>query len=139
MSVLKVCTWCKEEKSIDDFNKGGSRSGYQARCKPCRKATRGKASETSTKNYRNHQLQQRYGITAEQYDVLLVAQDYRCAICGQHQDDLTRQLAVDHDHQTGAVRGLLCRGCNTGIGNLGDDAGRVLDAYTYLTRNVVPL
>ena len=84
-----------------------------------------------------------YGITEEQYEAMLTVQGGRCAICrslptwnwprdGRSQP----RLCIDHDHQTGKVRGLLCHACNVGIGNLGDDASRVRAALTYLLGKV---
>ncbi len=69
-----------------------------------------------------------YGITVEDYDAMLLAQDGRCAVCdrpmfGPH---------IDHDHVTGEVRGLLCRACNQGLGIFEDDVDRLLGALTYL-------
>ena len=80
----------------------------------------------------------KYGITGEQYDELVQAQGDTCAICKIRQE----VYSVDHDHaccpgetSCGAcVRGLLCRNCNTGIGMLGDDAGRLCAAADYLGR-----
>lgn len=139
MSVLKVCTRCKEEKPIDAFHRNTVRNGkvkYQARCKSCRKETRPKQSDAEKAAMRRRNYMNFYGITPEQYDEMMVAQDYRCAICRQHQDEFVRAFAVDHDHKTGAVRGLLCRGCNTGIGNLADDPDRVFAAWAYLNQVV---
>ena len=53
-----------------------------------------------------------YGLTIEQYDYILVSQNYRCAICG-NLANAKKRLAIDHDHATGRVRGLLCSWCNT--------------------------
>lgn len=75
-------------------------------------------------------LRYKFGITLEEYDALLDAQDGRCAICGARPEG--RMLDVDHDHATGIVRGLLCNNCNRGIGHLGDDAERLLAAAAYL-------
>lgn len=61
---------------------------------------------------------------------MMEAQDYRCAICKVY---LTRAI-VDHSHITGAIRGLLCASCNTGLGQFEDDPKIVLDAYFYLRR-----
>jgi hypothetical protein len=58
-------------------------------------------------------------VTQETYDRILAAQDGGCAICGAL--PAVRDLAVDHDHKTGAVRGLLCMSCNTGLGHFHDD------------------
>jgi hypothetical protein len=57
-----------------------------------------------------------------------------CAICGTDTPGTSGIFAVDHDHKTGKVRGLLCRSCNVGIGNLGDDPKRLKEAIRYLTR-----
>ena len=54
----------------------------------------------------------RYGLTAGAYNKLLKAQHNCCAICGRHKSLFTKRLHVDHDHDTGKVRGLLCTGCN---------------------------
>lgn len=55
----------------------------------------------------------RYGLTTAQYDQMLDRQDGRCAIC--RRQPRTKRLAVDHDHETGHVRGLLCDRCNRGL------------------------
>lgn len=52
-----------------------------------------------------------YGLTKEEYDILLISQSGRCAICGE-----AKPLVIDHDHETGKVRGLLCRNCNIAVG-----------------------
>lgn len=59
---------------------------------------------------RRSRLKHQFGITPEQYDVLLAAQDGACALC--RRAPKKRRLAVDHDHTTGVVRGLLCTPCN---------------------------
>ena len=72
--------------------------------------------ESSRKRSRNTQLKNTYGISLDDYNALLAHQDGKCAICGKHQTEFDYPLHVDHDHQTGQVRGLLCCGCNTGLG-----------------------
>ena len=79
-------------------------------------------------------LKQLYGMTVEQYDILLVAQDGVCALCGNPPGK--RRLAVDHSHRTGSVRGLLCGRCNWVIACLGDEIEAVERAITYLRRVV---
>lgn len=72
----------------------------------------------------------------EQYDEMLKAQDNVCAICGSEETyvryGVVGKLAIDHDHETGQVRGLLCSRCNSGIGLLGDDPERAQAAVDYL-------
>jgi hypothetical protein len=82
----------------------------------------------------------RFSIPAGHYAALLVAQESKCAICGSaHKSNARKEaLAVDHCHETGAVRGLLCHRCNTAIGLLKDDV-KILDAArAYLARFVIP-
>jgi hypothetical protein len=84
-------------------------------------------------------LRKRYGLTVQDYNEMLLAQGGRCAICGTDKPPLASEasssglsFSIDHDHQTGAVRGLLCAPCNFGIGNLGDDPARLRAAARYL-------
>jgi hypothetical protein len=77
-------------------------------------------------------LQEKYGISAETYARLALAQNNRCAVCAAE-----KPLAVDHDHVTSAVRGLLCRNCNAGIGLLGDTLARAEAAVRYLKGSVL--
>lgn len=84
---------------------------------------------------RRRSLRQKYGMEPEQYDALLIAQDGRCAICRRFPTSENSRygiLFVDHDHTTGAVRGLLCDQCNRGIGLLQDNPDIVMAAAAYL-------
>jgi len=85
---------------------------------------------------RNSMLKRKYGITVAQYEKLLVAQNYVCAICkrGETARKETR-LSVDHRHGTKKVRGLLCTKCNTAIGLLDESPGIVLELLNYLKRH----
>jgi len=75
----------------------------------------------------------KYGITAEQFKLLANKQDGLCAIC-KKQEKLGTALSVDHCHESGRIRGLLCRQCNVGIGNLGHDIELLEKAIKYLMR-----
>ena len=72
------------------------------------------------------------GITLEEYDEMAKDQNYSCAVCSKSQEELGKRLTVDHDHDTGNVRGLLCNNCNSGIGRLGDTTDGLLMALSYL-------
>ena len=76
-------------------------------------------------------LQAKYGITMKEYDRLFFLQKGRCAICPTTLER-DRDTHVDHDHNTGKVRGLLCGPCNRAIGLLQDDPQRCKNAATYL-------
>ena len=76
-------------------------------------------------------IKKAYGIDAEKYNTMIVAQRGTCRICGKYPVP-GKRLEVDHDHLTGQVRGLLCRNCNTGIGRLGDDPETLQAAIDYL-------
>jgi len=77
-----------------------------------------------------------YGLTDERFNQLVAVQDGRCGICGKVPSvatgHVTDQWNVDHCHDSGVVRGLLCSGCNIGIGQLGDDPARVRAAIAYI-------
>lgn len=79
-------------------------------------------------------LRSRHKMTVTQYDVLFEKQKGRCAICHRSQEGL--RLAVDHNHQTGVRRGLLCRMCNLGLGNFLDDPSALRSAIRYLSRQM---
>jgi hypothetical protein len=77
-----------------------------------------------------------YGITIADYDDMFKAQDGKCAICGTskpHTRSDVRHFSIDHDHDTGQVRGLLCDQCNRGLGLLHDDIERLKSAIQYLS------
>ena len=73
-----------------------------------------------------------YGIGYAEYNELFEEQAGECAICGAHQNDLDRPLFIDHDHDTGDVRGLLCMKCNSALGLFQDDASNLQRAVKYL-------
>lgn len=78
----------------------------------------------------------KFGLTKDDFDKLLDQQGGGCACCGRKMNAVKgRRFAVDHDHKTGKVRGLLCHNCNLGIGQLGDDLDGVLRAVDYLRRS----
>ena len=81
---------------------------------------------------RRYRLKRRYGLTIEEYDTLLHKQRFKCKCCGVHQNEEDRSFAVDHDHETKQVRGLLCNKCNRGIGLLGDSLEGLYRAVKYL-------
>lgn len=80
---------------------------------------------------KNHSLMRSFGINIEQYEEMIVVQQNRCGICGGYQRN-EKSLAVDHNHTTGKIRGLLCDDCNFGIGFLKDNEQILRNAIDYL-------
>jgi hypothetical protein len=92
---------------------------------------RAKAKRTPAERKDRH-LKHLYGLSLVGYERLLAAQDGRCAVCGEPPAPGRRALAVDHDHQTGRVRGLLCGLCNRGVGAFRDNPEFARRAASYL-------
>ncbi len=92
---------------------------------------------------RNVDFKRKFGITVDKYNEMLILQKGVCAICGKpessidHRTKQIRNLAVDHCHSSGKVRGLLCSCCNVAIGQLKDDIALLSSAISYLQRQGV--
>jgi hypothetical protein len=158
---FKFCSGCGETKAVTNFGKQKSRpDGVEYRCKKCMQDYRNKRysnhriktkllkssatwREKNPDSDANKQLRRKYGITLEQYNNLFQLQNGLCGICGKSESTRRRKktqgnerLAVDHCHETGVVRGLLCFKCNTAIGSLGDNEEMVMRVIFYLTNSL---
>jgi hypothetical protein len=103
-----------------------------ARCKPCHKKHVSKYWHSKSREEKQAtRVRAMYGIEPEEYLQMHKSQQGRCAICGE-EPTTKRGLHLDHCHETGKVRGLLCHGCNTGIGSFGDDPELLKKALDYL-------
>lgn len=145
----KLCHRCATVKDAEHFNSNARRAdGLQVHCVQCmsgaRKTARAqqrmlpggaeRARKVGAESRWRWAIQKLYGLTPEQYEVMLTAQGEACAICLRAQSELPRRLSVDHCHVSGKVRGLLCAHCNMAIGQLGDDHERIGRAFAYLRR-----
>jgi len=156
------CKHCNSVKPIQQFTKDRhAKSGYTYTCTKCRgiqhreyyknnpekqKIKNDKQKENRKKFYntpegiissRKAHLKKMYNITLEEYDILLEKQNGVCAICfGKETSYRNEVLSVDHNHETGKIRGLLCNTCNRAIGLLKDDPKLLINAVNYLTKNV---
>ena len=134
--TVKRCSKCGESKPLDDFHRCRAKShGRAAYCRGCTREVQRDwraANPLLQRQYARRALLKRYGLSAEQFDALLVAQAGRCDICSDPLDDA---LHIDHCHATGSVRGLLCIHCNTGIGKLRDRPALLRAAADYLERH----
>lgn len=127
----KTCSRCRVEKDYFEFGSNKSRhDGLTHNCRSCLKEIRASRTEAQSRYYAEWSRRKLYGLTQDQYDDMIDAQDNRCAIC--RKETAGKALHVDHDHETGRVRGLLCGPCNMGLGHFGDDVDRMADAIRYL-------
>lgn len=130
---MKTCRECGLNKPKTEFPSKG-RGRLKSRCKLCSNAIARNKYYPGTD--RNRFLRRVYGISLEQYQEMLENQGRVCAICGQPETNAPRgtvaSLAVDHDHDTGAIRGLLCSNCNRAIGLMRDNPELLRAAADYL-------
>jgi hypothetical protein len=109
------------------------------RCKPCGKIHSKKVDQITEKN-RYHKTgkfkltERKYGVDVEQYNKMFNDQNGCCAICGTHQTNFEKSLAVDHCHSSRKVRGLLCTNCNLMLGCAKDNENILLSALQYLKK-----
>lgn len=112
--MAKACCICNTEKDPSEFYNNKTRpDGKTYECKDC---------------WKDIIRARTYGLEAGQYDQMYAAQGGGCAICTTEHE----VLAVDHDHETGAIRGLLCQTCNVGLGNFKDNDLLLKAAAEYL-------
>ena len=158
MSVVKICEVhgkLIENQCFKAILKSGNK-GY--RCKICTKQkqdknryaralSKGKIIKPRTTQYNHledkerkngYRILYKYKLPLEKYKQMLKEQNNLCAICGMPEtrklpkSDKVRSLTIDHNHETGEVRGLLCHHCNVGIGHFKDDIERLQKGIDYL-------
>ena len=138
---MKECTKCGQSKELVDFEKRkSSPDGRTGVCKKCKaKGRQLNYIATPRVRYgsaRDAYLRRTYGITQVEEQALHADQLGCCKICGIEEKYTSGQkLCVDHDHDSGAVRGLLCSKCNAAIGLLQDSSEFTIKATTYLQDN----
>ena len=109
--MYKTCNSCGLEKHLDAFEPARNKCTL---CRSLQKKVR------------------KFNITLSDYNKLFAEQEGCCAICHKHQSGFNKALAIDHDHETGDVRGLLCMQCNTALGKFNDNTDLLHSAIKYL-------
>jgi hypothetical protein len=122
----KLCGGCKEVLPIEKFTQP-----WRHYCASCAR-TDGKKYYAKDRSYAAC-LKRNYGMTLEEYEERLAAQGGRCAIC--RDEPTKKRLHVDHNHQTGVIRDLLCEWCNHAIGKAREDPARLRAMAEYLERH----
>lgn len=143
--TMKTCKVCGEAKPLSDYyptqfksKEFPDKTYYHGKCKSC-------FVKKQQKNYtpekgRDKNLRYSYGITIEDYNEMLEKQDGKCATCGSTETAGRKSgrggaadvFAVDHCHDTGKVRGLLCHRCNRAIGVIGENTQTLQSMIEYL-------
>ena len=114
---LKKCSKCNKEKPLSEFSKdNNSKDNLQGYCKACAKEKYIFHYENNKVKLKERQLSHKYNITMKDYHTMLYKQEGKCFICGKSMEESNVSFAVDHNHSTGVVRGLLCTKCNTHLG-----------------------
>ncbi|HEX2737134.1 MAG TPA: endonuclease VII domain-containing protein [Acidimicrobiia bacterium] len=163
---MKRCKKCGEVKPLADFyNETSGRDGKRATCKLCESATRRRwyqanseraiarslqwqrdnperykayqrAYQRDTDKDREYHLQRKFGLTQAEYEQRLAAQEGGCAVCGDRPGKTS--LHVDHDHDSGAIRGLLCMRCNNALGLFREQTQLLENALRYVDGDLPP-
>ena len=138
---MKECKKCGVKKVLGDFcKKLQNLDGRDGSCKDCRTLVQKAHYIKNLDPKRDQRYKTKYGISLSVYNNMLEAQGSRCAVCAAHVVENLRgkkkkkneHFCVDHNHDTGAVRGLLCHRCNKAIGLLGDSSLTCHNAFQYL-------
>jgi len=135
-----TCSHCKETLESSSFSKkNNTKRGYSYVCKQCHNKynkdiwykRNSDIQKAASQQWRERnplrRIMAEYKITED--EAITILDIHSCQICGK-----TDQLAIDHDHLTGKVRGRLCVGCNTGLGKLGDSVEGLQKAIDYLNK-----
>ena len=156
-----LCTTCNQQKPENEFhanNKAPNRNYKGYKCKPCEHVRRKELRkdpewvkkqterattwrqdnlERSNRNIKNSHLKKRYGINLDEFETMIKLQDFQCAICAaQIKEPAGNTANVDHCHTTGAVRGILCKPCNTMLGCAKDSTHILRQAVEYLNDHI---
>jgi len=156
----KLCNGCGNIYPIDDYNlRANGRGGYKrrSRCRKCecewqkryqkdypeemrerKKRYKEKDPERYYKLSRKHALRsswKRYGHDPDKVERYFESHSGYCEICGIKPTKGAGRLHIDHDHDTGEIRGMLCLKCNTGLGQFNDDVKTLKSAIKYLKKN----
>lgn len=128
---MKLCPKCYIKKPLSEFNKDKNRKlGVRVYCKSCSKLNPEKRKQYN----KTYQLKSLYGLTNKGYEILKASQNNGCCIC-EEKLNTSFDTHVDHNHKTGAIRGILCRKCNLLLGHAKNSTKILKSAILYLDKH----
>ena len=137
--MSKRCRKCQRVLSDDSFTTNNEHAdGLASRCRDCQAVYRDSVRVRRNETGRWWHIKKHYGLSQSAYKIMFAGQVGRCAICHdplEKTGKLKWACAVDHDHKTGKVRGLLCHYCNLGLGSFKDSITSLQAAVEYLRAN----
>jgi hypothetical protein len=123
------CNTCSTIKPLSDFRKNTqTKTGHDYKCKLCVSIDYNNSPKKKELARKRH-LKHKYNIDVNLYDKMYKSQNGECAICHIKSDNI---MSVDHCHNTGDIRGLLCSNCNNGLGHFKDNIDILKKAIDYL-------
>lgn len=150
--MTKFCPKCKNNLETSLFNRANRRDGYQTYCRNCHNTMQREKYKNNPEEKLKRQIRQRkrqsvnplakkdaelkrlYNISIDDYLAMFKDQNMVCKVC-KSECKTKNSLSVDHDHNTGKVRGLLCNRCNRAIGMFEDNPDLLIKAAKYLQLN----
>lgn len=141
--MTKVCTKCLVEQPLENFSSRGGKQKHllKSRCKNCHYKQHKEWVEDNEDKVRVYRAKdpwtldkrcRRHGITSEEFWVMYEEQDGTCPVCDKGIE--AEDSAIDHNHKTGEVRGILCKSCNRALGLLGDNPNTLIRGSKYLQK-----
>lgn len=135
---IMICIRCKKDKPITQFSigNGGAR---RSRCKECSNGYYNAWAALNKDKIKDinklKRIKAEYGLSPSIVEQIWNEQNRQCAICKEYIELWSKNTHIDHNHETGRVRGLLCLSCNTGLGHFKDNPNLLREAAAYLERS----
>lgn len=138
LQLRSQCKVCLNLKAKSYYKKNNEQIKIKLNSNEDRKAKHRiyDSKDENKKRARINSLKYLYGITLEEYNIILTDQNNLCKICNRHRSEFKKSLFVDHCHITGKIRGLLCGACNMAIGLLKDNPLIAKQAMEYLNEQM---
>ena len=137
----KMCSKCKQTKLLSEYSNKrpkGRKPGLQPRCKTCAKQDTQEWYYKNQNKAKDTRLRKAYGFGLDEYNARLLAQENKCSLCDKEFTTGSfgpMSPVVDHCHQHGHVRGILCNECNRGLGYFHDNPSALRRAAKYIEEN----